>query len=61
MVMILTFFYSKRKTKNLLRVGGTNIPVVIGDLSRLQNICRSDLGQFGYLYSQIMINGTTSI
>ncbi len=45
------YFYKKRETKSLLRIGGNNVPVVIGDLSSLKNIRRLDLGQFGYLYS----------
>ena len=45
------YFYKKRETKSLLRIGGENVPVVIGDLSSFRNIRPSDLGQFGYLYS----------
>lgn len=45
------YFYKKRKTKSILRIGGENVPVVIGDLSSFRNIRPSDLGQFGYLYS----------
>lgn len=45
------YFYKKRETKSILRIGGENVPVVIGDLSSFRNIRPSDLGQFGYLYS----------
>ena len=46
------YFYKKRESKVLSRIGGENVPVVIGNLSRLKNIRPSDLGEFGYLYSK---------
>lgn len=46
------YFYKKRETYELFRIGGNYVPAVIGDLSNSKNILRSDLGQFGYLYSE---------
>lgn len=46
------YFYKKRESKVLSRIGGENVPVVIGNLSSLKNIRPSDLGEFGYLYSK---------
>jgi len=45
------FFYERRKTKQILNIGGESVPIVIGDLSSLDKIDYFDLGQFGYLYS----------
>ena len=45
------FFYKKRPTNKILNIGGEEVPVIIGNLSKLKEIKHSDLGQFGYLYS----------
>ena len=46
------YFYSKRKTAAIAKVGGKNAPVVIGDLSDLEDIKHGDLIPFGYIYSE---------
>ena len=46
------YFYSKRKTAAIAKVGGKNDPVVIGDLSDLEDIKHGDLIPFGYIYSE---------
>ena len=46
------FFYSKRITKQILNIGGKEVPRIIGDLSYQNTIKPADLGQFGYLYSE---------
>ena len=46
------FFYRKRRTNKILNIGGGEVPVIIGNLSKLKEIKHSDLGQFGYLYSE---------
>ena len=46
------FFYSKRRSDQILNIGSDQVPRVFGDLSRLVSISYEDLGQFGYLYSQ---------
>ena len=45
------FFYKKRRTNKILNIGAEEVPIVIGDLSKFNEIKYSDLGQFGYLYS----------
>jgi len=45
------FFYSRRKTSQILNVGGDQVPRVVGDLSHQRSIKYQDLGQFGYLYT----------
>ena len=46
------FFYKKRRTNKILNIGAEEVPIVIGDLSKFNEIKYSDLGQFGYLYSE---------
>ena len=46
------YFYSKRKTSAIAKIGGKNDPVVIGDLSGLKDIKHGDLIPFGYIYSE---------
>ena len=46
------FFYKKRITDKIINLGGQEVPRVIGDLSLKKIIKPSDLGQFGYLYSE---------
>lgn len=46
------FFYSKRRSDQILNIGSDQVPRVFGDLSRSVSISHEDLGQFGYLYSQ---------
>jgi len=46
------FFYKKRVTDQIINLGGQEVPRVIGDLSSKKIINPSDLGQFGYLYSE---------
>ena len=45
------FFYNRRKTSQILNVGGDQVPRVVGDLSHQRSIKYQDLGQFGYLYT----------
>ena len=46
------YFYSKRKTSAIAKIGGKNDPIVIGDLSGLEDIKHGDLIPFGYIYSE---------
>jgi len=45
------FSYTKRYTQTLGRVGGSNVPVVLADLSHIEQIKPSHLFGFGYTYS----------
>ncbi len=44
------FQYKKWETFPVANVGGSNLPVVIADLSKLENISPSDLESIGYQY-----------
>lgn len=45
------FNYKRRKSTEILNVGGKHVPVVIGDLSSKENISPANLFAFGYNYS----------
>lgn len=45
------FEYSKRDVNKVLNIGGSNVPVVVTDFSRVENIEYSDLDNAGYTYS----------
>ncbi len=45
------FKYERRKSAEILNVGGKHVPVVIGDLSSKENISPANLFAFGYNYS----------
>ncbi|MCH8318593.1 MAG: (E)-4-hydroxy-3-methylbut-2-enyl-diphosphate synthase [Bacteroidetes bacterium] len=45
------FEYSKRDTNEVLNIGKGNVPVVVADFSRVENIEYSDLQSAGYTYS----------
>ena len=42
--------YNRRKTREVLNIGGTNVPVVVADLSHLHTIKPSHLFAYGYIY-----------
>lgn len=42
--------YFRRKTREVLNIGGTNVPRVVGDLSKLGNIEMADLKKIGHHY-----------
>ena len=44
------FNYERRETFAVDNVGGKHVPVVIADLSKLENITREDLNSVGYTY-----------
>ena len=44
------FDYNRRKTREVLNIGGTNVPVVIADLSHLHTIKPAHLFAYGYIY-----------
>ena len=46
------FEYKRRETFVVDNIGGTNIPVVIADLSKLENIAHKDLQSIGYSYDE---------
>lgn len=46
------FHYNKRKTNNLLNIGGSNTSIVISDLSKKSNIVTTNFFGFGYSYSK---------
>ncbi|MEI2708686.1 MAG: hypothetical protein V9E96_06650 [Chitinophagaceae bacterium] len=43
--------YKRRKTFAVDNVGGTHVPVVIADLSKLENITPASLESIGYTYN----------
>lgn len=45
------FEYNKRKTHEVVNVGGSNVPRVVADLSRKESITPASLFAFGYQYS----------
>ena len=49
--MISPFEYEKRKTCRINNIGGNNVPVVLSDVSFLNNIDLNVLSDLGYLYS----------
>lgn len=44
------FVYSRRSTREVLNVGGKNVPRVITDISRLEDLVYSDLKPAGHIY-----------
>ena len=44
------FFRSRRKTNQILNLGAAEVPRIIGDLSKFNNIQRHHLEPFGYVY-----------
>lgn len=47
------FTYTRRKTFAVDNVGGTQVPIVIADLSKLENITPASLESVGYTYNAI--------
>ncbi|MBP9213278.1 MAG: (E)-4-hydroxy-3-methylbut-2-enyl-diphosphate synthase [Chitinophagaceae bacterium] len=47
------FEYKRRKTFAVDNVGGNHVPVVIADLSKLENITPSSLESIGYKYDEV--------
>lgn len=45
------FSYSRRKTKELLNIGGGHVPIVVGDLTHFKELKPSVLFGFGHQYS----------
>jgi (E)-4-hydroxy-3-methylbut-2-enyl-diphosphate synthase len=44
------FNYQRRETFAIDNIGGKHVPVVIGDVSKIENITRDDLKALGYTY-----------
>lgn len=44
------FSYERRKTKTLLNIGGSNVPVVLADLSQIETLKPAHLFAHGYTY-----------
>lgn len=44
------FAYHKRKTREIVNIGATNVPRVIADFSRLENVTIKDLKSIGHFY-----------
>ena len=44
------FEYNIRKSREILNIGGNNVPRVVNDLSNRKNINRKTLGELGYKY-----------
>lgn len=53
-VPIDPFQYHRRETKEIENLGGTNVPRVVADLSRLEEIKYADLKCVGHLYSMLL-------
>jgi (E)-4-hydroxy-3-methylbut-2-enyl-diphosphate synthase len=47
------FEYKRRETFAVDNIGGTNVPVVIADLSKLEKITHKDLQSIGYTYDEV--------
>lgn len=47
------FHYQRRETFAIDSIGGKNVPVVIADLSKLENITASHLQSVGYIYDAV--------
>lgn len=48
------FNYSRRQTFAIDNIGGTHVPVVIADLSKIENITRRHLESVGYKYDEVL-------
>lgn len=48
------FQYQKRKTREVLNIGGKNVPRVIADINRLENPEYKDLKGIGYFYMPLL-------
>lgn len=46
------FEYTRRKTFPIKNIGGKNVPIVIADLSKIENITPKDLENIGYTYNK---------
>ena len=44
------FEYNRRKSREIISIGGTNVPVVVADLSHLNEIKPAHLYAYGYVY-----------
>ncbi|KAA9346142.1 (E)-4-hydroxy-3-methylbut-2-enyl-diphosphate synthase [Adhaeribacter soli] len=53
-VPINPFQYERRHTREVENVGGTNVPRIVADLSRIENIQYADLKGVGHLYSMLL-------
>lgn len=53
-VPINPFQYHRRETREVANLGGLNVPRVVADLSRLQEIKYADLKGVGHLYSMLL-------
>lgn len=47
------FSYQRRETFAVDNIGGKNVPVVIADLSKIENISRDHLRSVGYTYDEV--------
>lgn len=45
------FHYARRETREILNIGGSNVPRVVCDLSQIQSITPANLFSYGYGYS----------
>jgi (E)-4-hydroxy-3-methylbut-2-enyl-diphosphate synthase len=45
------FTYKKIDTNSIKQIGGNQVPVIVSDVSKLENIQRADLEKLGYLYN----------
>jgi (E)-4-hydroxy-3-methylbut-2-enyl-diphosphate synthase len=46
------FEYKRRETFSVHNIGGTNVPVVIADISKIEKITPADLKSIGYTYDE---------
>ena len=46
------FEYKRRQTFSVHNIGGTNVPVVIADISKIEKITPADLQSIGYTYDE---------
>lgn len=53
-VPIDPFQYHRRDTREVENIGGGNVPRVVADLSRLQDVAYADLKSVGHLYSMLL-------
>ena len=48
------FQYFRRKSNEILNIGGKNVPIVISNLSNIKKISRLNLKEIGYSYSSLL-------
>ena len=53
-IPINPFQYERRHTREVQNVGGTNVPRIVADLSKIENIQYADLKGVGHLYSMLL-------